>query len=164
MMVQTFVGSCIAFCLSLILQAMVCLPVNFTAGPIILLLYSANQGFYFCASLCAGLFLDCLSTSPRIGYIGLCMLIAARLIYPLRLYFFKDSISTLAIMTYLYVALVTMLQWLLSAILDTLPPFQSLRAFISEVTIMPFLDVIWASGAFIIIPTLTKRLFRTRRA
>lgn len=164
MMVQGFAGSLIALFASLILQSIASLPIHFCIAPIILLMYAGTSSFCLWAAFLSGLYLDCITGSPRLGFIGVSMLVAIRMLYPWRLYFFKDSISTLPIMTYLYASLCALMQCFIVLILDLAPSVMSLRLCISEIAMMPFLDVIWAVGAFMIVPQITKQIWRPRNA
>ena len=131
-------------------------------APIILLVYSTTSGFCYFAAFLSGLYLDCLTGSPRLGFIALSMLVSLRMLYPWRLYFFKDSITTLPVMTYLFAVLSTLIQCFLALILDIPSPITSLRLAISEVFVMPLLDVIWGVLAFMIVPQLGKMIVKTR--
>ncbi|MBS0635064.1 MAG: hypothetical protein JSR37_06345 [Verrucomicrobia bacterium] len=77
-------------------------PITFIAGPMVMLLYNASLGVCLWAALISGLFLDAVEMSPKFGFLALSYLLACRLVYSFRLYFFKDSYITLPAMTFLF--------------------------------------------------------------
>ena len=146
-MIVSFSQTLCVFILGLLLQTYTGWPIQFLAGPCIMFMYTTSRSFCLWAAFLSGLFLDCLMLSPRLGLMATSWVVALATLYPWRLYFFKDSRSTLIIMTYLFVFLTSLLEALFALLLDLPTPLFSLRWCVSDLVLMPLLDAMWAFGA-----------------
>jgi hypothetical protein len=112
-------------------------------------------------ALGCGLLVDCIFLSPRLGFLGASYLLAALILYPARLFFFKEASSTLLIMTYLFAAVATAIQALIALGID-MPSFSfSWRWVATDCLIMPLVDVAYAL-LFFLLPQLFYKQFLIR--
>ena len=116
----------------------------FVVGPICMLFYNTSLTVCLWAALGSGLLLDAIELSPRFGFLGLVFLLAARLLFGARLYFFKDSFITLPVMTYLFSLLAKCIELPIALFFDISIPKTNLEALF----IQPFVDAIAAVCVF----------------
>src|SRR5581483_267776 len=126
-MPRTFSGIAVAFASAFILAIIFPsffsrVEINFFVAPLVFSLYVLSKTQVAWLALLSGCFLDCLNVLPRLGFTGFFFLSAALLLFPQRHYFFKDSSSTLPIMTYLFSALSSMIQGLIASLFDLPAP------------------------------------------
>lgn len=162
-MITSFAHTICMLLLGIVLQTQTSFPIHFLAAPCVMMLYTASQSNCMLVAFASGLMLDCLTLTPYLGFMGISWLIAMRFLYPWRLYFFKDSLSTLAIMTYLYMLLTSITEGLVALLLDVASPLLSLRWFISDVLLMPLADAIWGSVTSLLLLTVFKKITAFRK-
>lgn len=118
--------------------------ISFLIAPVVISFYFVSSTTAAWLAFGAGCLLDCLHVLPRLGFLGSAYLGAALIVYPWRLFFFKESLSTLPIMTYLFSFFTTLIQPLLALFFD-LPSFTfSLHWFFTDCLIMPLVDAAYA--------------------
>src|SRR5438132_111954 len=101
----------IAFLLQLMQPALFpSCKINFLVIPILISFYFVSKSVALWLSLFCGAFFDCLYSHARIGMTSTAYILAALILYEYRLYFFKEAISTLAIMTYLFSTLSSLIE------------------------------------------------------
>ena len=139
--------------------------IHFLSAPIVMLFYNATLVQTLWLSLLSGCFCDSLMTSPRIGFLGLSFAITSWLLYDWRLYFFKDSRSTILIMTYCFSFVLTAVQNVIALFFDLPVAVYSFRWFLSDLIFMPLVDAIFAWTLFSLLPFFWQlyRIHRKRR-
>ena len=150
-MPDKFFGLVLSFVFAFLLSLIV--PSFFSKVEVSFLIPVLVMSFYFVSlnsaawlALGIGLLLDILNLLPRLGFLGSAYLVTALILYPWRLYFFKDAFSTLPIMTYLFSVFSSLIQALIALLFD-LPSFSfSVSWLVSDCFIMPLID---AAGALI---------------
>jgi hypothetical protein len=95
----SIVGLIVALLFAALVGHVANLQATCVAAPLAALLYTAPLSLILWLALASGLLLDGLTLSPALGFLGLGFVITCRLLYPWRLYLFKDSVSTLPLMT-----------------------------------------------------------------
>ena len=171
-MIQSKRGLVFAFFLSLALSILFPfyvpkLSINFLIVPLVMLMYRASYSLTLTLAFLCGLYLDCLWLSVRLGFIAVSFLLAMRLLYPCRLYFFSDTVSTLVFMTYLFSSLTSFIQSILALFFEQASPLTNARWFLSDVCIMPLLDALYGWTAFALLPAAVRtlvQLVKKRRA
>lgn len=140
--------SLVAFLASLLLACIVPwitkLPFQYVLAPLVMLMYNSSLVFTLWFALLGGLCLDALTLSPRLGFLGLTYLFSCRLLYPYRLFFFKDSLITLPVMTFLLSLIASLIELAMALFFDI--PFATLR--LADLLVRPLLDVAFAFVVF----------------
>lgn len=139
--------------------------IYFLAAPMVMLFYNATRVQTLLISLLCGCYLDALMASPRFGFLGLSFAITSWFLYDWRLYFFKDSRSTILIMTYCFSFLLTIVQNVVALIFDLPTPVYSLSWVFSDLVVMPLVDAFFAWTFFSLVPSIWQfyRLYMKRR-
>lgn len=135
------------------------LPVEYVAPPLVMLFYSASLGACLWAALVSGLVLDAIELTPRLGFLGLSFLLSCRMLYPVRLYFFKDSSITLPVMTFLFSFLAGCTEILVALFFDISVP----KTHWGQLLLLPAVDACLALAVFML-PTFLWHQYRVRRA
>lgn len=78
--------------------------------------YAKKQSQTLWMALLCGLSMDLFSSGTRIGFLALTFLLATLFVCQLKRYFFKDRLSTLPVMTFLFSAALSILQMSLNLI------------------------------------------------
>ncbi|MCE5316289.1 MAG: rod shape-determining protein MreD [Parachlamydia sp.] len=86
----------------------------YCAPFLIYVIYERKLSQILWIALFLGLFMDLFSSGTRIGFFALTFLLAALFVSQFKLYFFKDRLSTLPLMTFLFSATLSILQVTLS--------------------------------------------------
>ena len=137
--------------------------INFLIPPLIFAIYSSSEKKVLWLALFSGLTADILELTPRLGFLGISYLLTALLIYPYRLFFFKDSLSTPFIMTALFSCLNTILTTLLSHLTQTGPLLINVRFCFTELLLMPFVDAIYTLTIFLLPRYAISQYYRAKR-
>lgn len=135
------------------------LPVAYVAAPLVMLCYNGSLALCLWASLASGVLLDAIELTPRLGFLGLSYLLSCRMLYPLRLYFFKDSIITLPIMTFLFSFLAGCIEILVALFFDISIP----KMHWEHLLLLPVVDAFVAVSVFML-PSFLWDQYRVRRA
>jgi len=149
-MPKRFFGLIVSFALAFLLSLVV--PSFFSKVDISFLIPPLVMSFYFVSlkkaawfALACGLFLDSVNLMPRLAFLGSTYLATTFILYPVRLYFFKDAFSTLAIMTYLFSVAASVIQALVALLLFLDFPFTLSPTWLfCDCLIMPLLDAAFA--------------------
>lgn len=150
--------SLLALLIGVLLSLVYPSSITYTAAPLVMLMYNASLASCLWAALATGFLLDAIELSPRFGFLGLSYLLACRLLYSLRLYFFKDSLVTLPVMTLLFSFILQAVVLLTALFFDLqLPRIDSLGSILS-----PFYDAFFACALFML-PTLIWDQYRLRQ-
>ena len=136
---------------------------NFCIPILVLFIYNCDLLFCLWISLLTGFLIDCVQVSPKLGFYAFSYLAACFFLYRRRLYFFKDSLYTLPIMTYLFTLLSTLLQAVESVIFELPGHNFTAHWFFSDCLIMPFCEVFYASVVFSLVPYLYSTYCMKRR-
>ncbi|MBS0654975.1 MAG: hypothetical protein JSR46_04290 [Verrucomicrobia bacterium] len=129
----------------------------FVAAPCVLLFYNVSLIQTLWLSLFTGCFCDCFQASPKFGFLGLSFVITSWLLYDWRRLFFKDSLSTIFIMTYCYSFVLTLVQNGVALIFDLPTTTYSLRWALCDLGLMPLIDALFAWTCFALVPFCWKR-------
>ena len=122
------------------------LTITYTAAPLVMLFYNASQVTCLWTALLCGLFVDAIELSPSFGFLGLSFLLTAQILYPFRLYFFKDSNITLPVMTFFFSFLSGCIELLLALFFDiTIPKVQGEWLFV-----LPVADAVMSMVMFML--------------
>lgn len=139
------------------------IEISFFVPPLVIAFYIISYAKAAWLSLLCGLILDAVQLLPRFGFLGSTYLATCLLIYPLRVYFFRDAFSTLPIMTFIFSVTATLIQ-AVSANLFDLPAFSlNLHWLISDAFIMPLLDAAYAVTIFSLPQFLYSQYHRVKR-
>jgi hypothetical protein len=149
--------SLFAFVVSLIFGGVCTQHLAFVAAPIIMLFYNGSLSLALWLALIGGLYTDAIELSPRFGLLGLSYLFTARLLYPARLYFFKDSIATLPAMTALFSLLSLCIEPVIALLFDISRPGMHPL----DLLLQPVLDSFFAICIFML-PTFLWHQYRLR--
>jgi len=117
---------------------------HYIIAPLVMLMYNSTLLFTLWFALLGGLALDALTLSPRLGFLALTYLVSCRLLYPYRLYFFKDSKITLPVMTFFFSLLASLLEFGMALFFAI--PVQALRLW--DLLLGPIYDVAFALVVF----------------
>jgi hypothetical protein len=118
--------------------------IHFFAPFLIMALYFFRLSTILWLAFAAGLFLDALFVSPRFGFFAATYMVSLLIIYPLRLYFFRDWLMTVPVLTLLF-SLVALLAEHIFAFLFDIPHMGgSFGAFVLSLLVVPLVDSIWA--------------------
>lgn len=131
--------------------------VTYVAAPLVMLFYNASLGMCLWAALLSGVLLDAIELTPRLGFLGLSYLLSCRMLYSLRLFFFKDSNITLPVMTFLFSLLASFTEILVALFFDISIPKTSLE----ELLVLPIVDAFVALSVFML-PTFLWHQYRVR--
>ena len=132
---------------------------TFCAAPIVMLMYNASLRRCLWLSFFAGLALDAITLSPRFGFLALSYLVTCQMLYPMRLYFFKDSFVTLPVMTFLFSIISQGFEVLIALFFDISLPHTTLKSLFS----LALMDAAFATAIFLL-PSLIWHLYRQRIA
>lgn len=114
--------------------------INFLVIPLVISFYFVSKSAALWLSLLCGAFIDCLCSHARIGMTATAYILAALILYEYRLYFFKEAISTLFIMTYLFSCLSSLIEVMLYLFLSSSPFRPSFNFIAIDSFLMPLLD------------------------
>jgi hypothetical protein len=126
---------------------------NFFSAPLVMCMYNAPLSLFLTCSFICGALQDCLLLSQRFGFVAISFVLTARMLYPARLYFFKDALSTLPIMTFLFSSISALISALVALFFECDLPFRPLVGFF----IQPFYDVLYAMLIFVLLPFVFSR-------
>ncbi len=157
-MASSLRGSLFALACSLILASFTSFHVAFTLAPLVMLFYTGSERLLLWLSLLSGLFMDAIFLSPKFGLLGVTYLISARLLYPFRLYFFRDSQITLPVMVFLFSLLSLFIETLLVLFLDHSIP----KGYLERVFMQPFFDLFFGCTVFML-PTILWHQYAVKR-
>ncbi len=117
----------------------------FFAPYLILFLYKNNLSKSLWMAFCCGLILDLLTTGNRVGLFALNFTLTLLFLYRLKSYFFRDRLSTLPIMTFLFSATAAFLQLFLEGIFQGATALHISRQWLlSDLIQAPFCDAFFA--------------------
>ena len=143
--------------LSCLLPSVSGFHVAFAMAPLVMLFYNASIAICLWSALLSGLALDAIELTPKFGFLGLSYLLTSRLLYPARLYFFKDSHSTLPIMTFLFSFIAGFIEVLVALFFDiSLPKCGPL-----DLLAQPLVDAFFAIIVFML-PSFIWHQYRQR--
>ncbi len=144
------------FALAVSLLAALIYPtgITYVALPLVMLMYNASLSTCLWLALFSGLLVDAIELSPRLGFLGLSYVLTCRILYPVRLYFFKDSFITFPVMTLLFSFILQAVILLVALFFDLTVPKMD---FVS-----PFVDALFGTCVFVL-PTLFWDQYRLRQ-
>lgn len=149
----------VALLASCVFPAVGGLHVTYVAAPLVMLFYNGSLGLCLWVALASGILLDAVELTPRLGFLGLSYLLSCRMLYPLRLYFFKDSSITLPVMTFLFSFLAGCTEILVALFFDiSLPKTQW-----QHLLLLPLVDA-FVSLVVFMLPSFLWHQYRVRRA
>ena len=111
----SFYAILISFLVSLSCVLFTTLPLHLFVLPLILLLYRTSIAYVVLASFCTGAILDLVFLTPRFGFLGLSLALTSLALYDVKKYFFQQRAVTIFIMTFLFSAVYTQVQYLVAA-------------------------------------------------
>lgn len=132
--------------------------ITYSAAPLVMLFYNASLGICLWVAFLSGLLVDAVDLSPKFGFLALTYLVTAQLLYPVRLYFFKDSKATLPVMTFFFSFLAQCIQFAVALLLEIPIP----KGLVDELMFQPFVDAFFALVVFML-PTFIWHQYRVRR-
>lgn len=118
---------------------------------LIILFYQKSFPYCLWAAFLCGLTIDLLSIQSPFGFYACNYTLATAVIYPQKRNFFADHLSTLPIMTVLFSVVATLLEVVFIYIFGN-PISIGLQWMITDLTIMPLFDGLYAFVWFILIP------------
>lgn len=143
-MVNSARSSFVMLVLSLFFACFIGKPITYIAGPMVMMLYNTSLGVCLWAALLSGLVLDSIEMTPKLGFLALTYLLTCRIVYPLRLYFFKDSQITLPVMTFLFSFFAGCIELFVALFFDIPMPI----AYSEGLFVVPMVDVLFVVCVF----------------
>jgi hypothetical protein len=138
------------------------LTIHYFIPPLVASFYAFSLTSVLWLSFICGALADCFFSMPRLGFLTSSYLFAALLLYKGRHYFFKDSPTTLGILTFFFSFLVSTFAIFLAFLFD-ISTSCLLFSFVSELLLMPCCDALYAFFVFSLPCLLFLRYHRSSR-
>jgi len=129
------------------------LKIVYFAPFLIFTFYRTSKKNSIWLALLCGLILDLFSGQMRFGIYAMNYTISTYVLYNLKNYFFEDSLTTLPIMTVIFVYVSALIQLILLDAL-TIQPVASWNWLTTELIKTPFYNILYAILAFALLPYL----------
>lgn len=110
--------------------------------PIVVTFYQRPLSSALWFSMAAGVFIDLLSDQQRIGLTAAIYILTTLIIYPQRVNFFADKISTLPLMVFFYGFTASSIEAACYSVAFHLSPF-SMRWIVTDLVVMPAFDALY---------------------
>ncbi len=122
-----------------------------------MLFYNGSRAGCLWAALLGGIAMDAIDLTPRLGFLGLAYLLSCWMLYPMRLYFFKDSAITLPVMTFLFSLIAGCAELLIALFFDIRIP----KTYWEHLFVLPVVDAMAALAIFML-PTFLWHQYRVK--
>jgi hypothetical protein len=142
----------IAFVLAFLLQLLApsfgqVLPLHYFIPPLVASLYSFSFTSCLWLAFSCGFVADVLFSMPRLGFLTSSYLFATLILFKGRHYFFKDSFTTLPLLSFFFSFFVSLFALILAFLFNNSTSYQ-LLSIVSELFLMPCCDALYAFFLF----------------